>query len=129
METLGFVIAVLAGVAAYVYVWRKQRNETLDGQILLQLKQAGSDLSKPHKCELFFVAPTPEIAAHLVSALSEIEITAEKIETDEELEVSVVAELNIIPSYSEMTSLRKKLSLLSADVGAEYDGWGTEVVS
>ena len=129
METLGIVVAVLAGIATYFYVWRNQRNETLDGQVLLQLKQAGSDLSKSHKCELFFVAPTPEIANQLVSALSEIEITAAKTETDEGMEVSVVAELNIVPTYSKMTSLRNRLSLIAADIGAEYDGWGTEVVS
>ena len=129
METLGIVIAVLAGAATYYYVWRNQRNETLDGQVLLQLKQSGSDLSKPHKCELFFVAPTSEMANQLVSALSGIEIAAVKTETDEGLEVSVVAELNIVPTYSKMTSLRKRLSLIAAESGAEYDGWGTEVVS
>ena len=129
MDTLGIVIAVLAGIATYYYVWRNQRNETLDGQVLLQLKQAGSDLTKSHKCELFFVAPTPDIATQLVSALSEIEIVAVRTETDEGLEVSVVAELNIVPTYSKMTSLRKRLSLIAADSGAEYDGWGTEVVS
>lgn len=120
--------AILAGIVTYIYTWRKQRNDTLDGQVLVQLKKAGSDLSKVHSCQLFFVAPSQSAAARLVEALSEREISALVSESQQGTEVGVSAQLNLVPNYKTMTSLRQQVSTIAAEVGAEYDGWGSELV-
>ena len=120
--------AVFAGIVGYIYTWRKQRNETLDGQVLVQLKKAGSDLSKVHNCQLFFVAPSQDAATRLIEALSEIEISAKVSEFQQGTEVGVSAELNLVPEFKVMAKLRQRVSTIAAEMGAEYDGWGSEVV-
>ena len=120
--------AVFAGIVAYIYTWRKQRNETLDGQVLVQLKRAGSDLSKAHNCQLFFIAPSQDTATRLIEALSEIEISAQVSEFQQGTEVGVSAELKLVPEFKAMAKLRQRVSAIAAEMGAEYDGWGSEVV-
>jgi hypothetical protein len=96
--------------------------------VLVQLKKAGSDLSKTHNCQLFFVAPSPDAAAHLIESLSEIEILAKVSEYQQGTEVGVSAELKLVPEFKAMTKLRQQVSTIASELGAEYDGWGSEVV-
>ena len=54
MDPVGVSIALACGAAMYAFVWHRQRMEGPDGQVLAQLKAAGSDLRRPHEIDLFF---------------------------------------------------------------------------
>ncbi len=99
----------------------------LDESVLIQLKKAGSDLSKPHKIEFFIYFPTQAAS----------EQAAPRIRADGfQVEVRPAAKGNdwlcfttktMIPKLSALQQIRRDFSSLASSLGGDYDGWGTPI--
>jgi hypothetical protein len=99
-----------------------------DEAVIVQLRKAGSNLSKPHPVEFFLYFPTEQIAQQ----------AAEKIRLDGfEPDVKpgatgdqwlCFATKSIEPSLENMEKIRREFASLTASLGGEYDGWGTPIV-
>jgi regulator of RNase E activity RraB len=129
MDASVIIISTIAGVAAYLLTWQKQRWESPDGLTLKRLKEVGSQLSKPHKVDFFFMAKTADELNLLIVELEGLGFSVQSplSEVDDGfiLEVSKV----FVPSLRTLLHLRKKLSCIGKKYSAIYDGWGAEVVS
>jgi hypothetical protein len=99
-----------------------------DESVLIQLKKAGSDLSKPHNIEFFLYFPTESVAEQAASRIH-----------DEGFHVNVqrgtkgdawlcLATKTMVPELLALRKIRKDFGSLADSLNGEYDGWGTPVV-
>jgi regulator of RNase E activity RraB len=98
-----------------------------DESVLIQLRKAGSDLSKPHKIEFFLYFPTEAVAEQAASRIR-----------DEGFEVKIrkaakgdawlcLATKTMVPELPMLQKIRQRLGSLADSLKGEYDGWGTGV--
>ena len=99
-----------------------------DAQTLVELKIAGSDLSKPHLIEFFLYFPKRESAEEVAEILR-----SEGYELTVSLGADNVnwlcfATKPLIPSQKTLAAIRDHFEALVNARSGEYDGWGTAIV-
>jgi hypothetical protein len=103
----------------------------VDQKVLDQLREAGSDLSKPHDLEFFLYFPDQEAAG----------IAAERIKTSgaggfmAEVKRAPQGEIwmcyvtrKMVPEGAKIALIGERFSALAQELGGEYDGWETSLV-
>jgi regulator of RNase E activity RraB len=99
----------------------------LDEMVLIQLRKAGSDLSKPHKIEFFLyfaTQPVAEQAAARIRAVGfDVEVKAAAVGAN----WLCFATKTMVPDLPVLQKIRRDFNDLAASLSGEYDGWGTEV--
>jgi regulator of RNase E activity RraB len=106
----------------------KNKDLSPDGQVIQQLKNAGSNLSKEHPVEFFIYAPNKEAAESIVARI-EIDGFKSKVEKSESDELWLVFAVKLmIPNEQKLLKIRAYLEKVASSVGGEYDGWGTPIV-
>jgi hypothetical protein len=99
----------------------------LDKSVLIQLKHAGSDLSKPHHIEFFLYFPTQaaaEQAAPKIKAAG-FDVKVEPAATGSDwLSFTTRTMVTELPA---LRTIRIDFDNLAASLGDRYDGWGTGV--
>ena len=129
MNTLsGLVLNMSVVVLAGIFSRWKKAGPDLDQQVLDQLKTAGSDLSKPHDIDFFLYFKDEETAG---IACREVEAQVDTVSVKPGASSSgwlCFAKKKMVPNHNSLVTLRKRFEALSARLGGEYDGWGTEVV-
>jgi hypothetical protein len=124
------LVAIVAAVALGLFVARAARAQQSlsgDGQVIEQLRQAGSDLSKPHEVEFFLYFPTQAGAEDAAAEVTKNGFTAElQPRRGEDWPLQLTKRLK--PTEEGMLVIRAELSSIAAKHGGEYDGWGSPVV-
>lgn len=99
----------------------------LDESVLIYLKKAGSDLSKPHKIEFFLYFPT-----QLVAELAALQIRA--IGFDVAVKPAArgsdwlcFATKTMVPDLPTLQKIRRGFGSLTTSLKGQYDGWGTGI--
>lgn len=100
----------------------------LDESVLIQLKKAGSDLSKPHKIEFFLYFPSQTAAEQAELQIRERGFEVEARQAAEGTDWICIATKTMIPDLANLQQIRRDFDSLSAAAGGDYDGWGTPVV-
>lgn len=99
-----------------------------DGQVLDQLRRAGSDLSKEHPIEFFLYFSSEESAHAAASRLRNdgfaVEVRPGALRPD----WLCFTTKRMIPEHEDISQLRVKFETLANELGGQYDGWGTPVV-
>lgn len=116
---------------ACVLLLRRPRAPVLSGdaKVVEQLRQAGSDLSKPHVVEFFMYFPAEAGALNVARKVGEAGFTAEvKPAASGNLPWLTFATRSMVVTVEEMERLRSTLTELCEAEHGEYDGWGTPVV-
>ncbi|QTN21457.1 ribonuclease E inhibitor RraB [Rhizobacter sp. AJA081-3] len=102
---------------------------TGDAAVIAQLRNAGSDLTKPHPVEFFMYFPTEAAAKRVADKLNSQGFTASvKPAASGGLPWHTFATRRLVPTVEAMVKLRAELTALCALEGGEYDGWGTPIV-
>ncbi len=105
----------------------KAKKQDPDEQVIVQLEKAGSNLSLPHNIEFFLYFPSEEAANE---SASEIEPKGFKVEVKNAATGSewlCFANKKMIPSLENLQETRIYFDKITASLGGEYDGWGTEI--
>jgi len=123
---LAVIGAVVLGLFAWPRIARAQQDP--DAQVLAQLREAGSDLSKPHPIEFFLYAPTKEAAERLESKVRALHFQTKVQPAAQGSEWLVLATKSMILKVADLASVREKFTALAAAEKGVYDGWGTPVV-
>jgi hypothetical protein len=99
-----------------------------DREVLHQLQLSGSDLSKPHPAEFFLYFPTKGSAELAGSRLRDegFSVQIKPGRSEEDWLCFVTKE--IVPDYETLSVIRSDFNSLAAELGGEYDGWGTPIV-
>ncbi|WP_169742160.1 ribonuclease E inhibitor RraB [Arenimonas malthae] len=93
------------------------------------LKDAGSDLSKPHNIDFFFYFPDQASANAAAIDLRTLGYRIVGIApTSDESAWHLKALRSMVPELAAMNQSTRELNALAARHGGEYDGWGTSVV-
>ena len=124
---LVLVVVVLAGAATF---WaRSARGQgNPDAWVISQLKQAGSDLAKPHPIEFFLYVPSSEAADRVAAKVRGAGFNAKVDRAAKGSAWLVLATKAMVPVEAELAAIRKDFSALASAERGEYDGWGTPVV-
>jgi regulator of RNase E activity RraB len=98
-----------------------------DSVVVENLRNAGSDLSKPHSIDFDLYFPDEAAARRVASRLTSqgFAVTVDEGEED----WSVEATRTMVPDADEITKAGKSLRALAESEGGEYDGWGAAVVT
>jgi hypothetical protein len=99
-----------------------------DEATLERLREAGSDLSKPHPFDFYFYHPDQTGAQQLCGAL--VQDGFDTIVTDSAAgdDWLCLASLTMLPTLENLTKLNARFEALIAEYGGEYDGWETMVI-
>lgn len=130
MSTTSIIVtAVIVVLAAAFLFFRSGGEATPDVAVLSQLRQAGSDLSKPHAIEFFMYFPSEAAAKSVASKLEgegfNVKVSASASGKAEWL---ALATRSMVPAVADLVRLRAMLTAMSATEQGTYDGWGTPVV-
>jgi len=99
------------------------KKPTADEWGLDQLKQAGDDLSKPHKLEFILSFPAKAAAEQAVPKLKSAGFDAE-VKPDED-HWRCVATKTMVPSLAELQRIHGDMDQIAGSLGGWYQGWGT----
>ncbi|WP_026471898.1 ribonuclease E inhibitor RraB [Alkanindiges illinoisensis] len=105
--------------------------ENPDAQVVAALKEAGSDISKPHQVEFVFDVAETSVDG-LASALEVLEldicIYAPVPDNHTEQAFEVVAHKTMLLDVAELNHLSAQFEAIAAQHQASYNGWGAEIV-
>jgi hypothetical protein len=119
------VVPLIGGILSR---WQKKEEPDLDQQVLDQLKQAGSDLSKPHDIDFFLYFPT-EASANEAAKDVKVEVDDVKVQLGADKKNWLCfATKRMIANHDKLVGLRRRFNQIAHQGQGEYDGWGTEVV-
>jgi len=105
-------------------------SEVSDQEVLDNLRDAGSDLSKPHDVDFSFYFPDAGAAQRFMTTVIK-RPTSKKVSlhADDDSEPMVEVTRSFIPSLAEIERNSRELSELAEAEGGEFDGWGAAVVN
>ena len=99
-----------------------------DQATLDQLRDAGSDLSKPHPFDFYLYHPEQSGAEQLCATLSADGFQVDVRESALGGEWLCLASLTMFPTIENLAELDARFSRLIDQYGGEYDGWETMVL-
>jgi regulator of RNase E activity RraB len=109
-------------------LFRRSQKPDLDDSVLVQLRKAGSNLSKQHEIEFFLYFPTQAAAEQ---AAIQIRAAGFEVKVDPSAKGNdwlCFATKKMVPELAAFQKIRRDFTRLSSSLGGEYDGWGTPVV-
>lgn len=99
-----------------------------DAEVIEQLRQAESNLEKPHPIEFFFYFPTETAADSACDVLKSRDFSVSVRPGASTSDFLCLAEKLLIPTVDELNRLTSEFESLAARLGGEYDGWGSPIV-
>jgi hypothetical protein len=100
----------------------------VDQQVLDQLREAGSDLSKPHPLEFYLYFPTEESAHRAAERIADDGFSVEVKRAAQRSDWMCYVTKRMAPKRTEIAAIGSRFRSLAREFGGEYDGWETEVV-
>lgn len=100
-----------------------------DQAALDSLKEAGSDLTKPHPFDFYLYHNNKAGAQRLCGELNRMDFRVVVQEGALEGEWLCLASLEIVPSIEKLDELSQMFEGLIDSYGGDYDGWETIVIS
>ena len=95
------------------------------GEVLKGYVEKGSDLSKPMEIDFFVAIPSKEAGVRVIEEVEELGFKTSVEFDDETNEWTCYCTKTIIPNYSEIIEIEKKLSLIAQTHGGYADGFGS----
>ncbi len=109
--------------------FRRPKQADPDREVLVQLKKAGSNLSKPHDVEFFLYFPSKAVAEQAASKVRAAGFVVEVRPAAKGDDWLCFATRQMVPDFGALEQIRKDFTVLAASLGGEYDGWGTPIVN
>ncbi len=108
-------------------LFRSKQKADLDQLVLVQLRESGSDLSKPHNIEFFLYFPTQSDADNARLRVIDAGFGAEVRRAAQGDSWLCFATKTMIPALSDLQKIRRDFTALASSMNGEYDGWGTQI--
>jgi hypothetical protein len=131
VQRLLAALALLGVLGGTLFVCSRNRpRPTVDGDLVVisQLRQAGSDLSKPHPIEFFLYLPSEQAALRVAESVREAGFQTEVVMGADGKNWLCRATKDMVPEHRALVEVRARFEKLASDFGGEYDGWETKVV-
>ena len=99
-----------------------------DAKTVQALREAGSDISKPHPIDFFFYGFVDRASAERFSQeLNRPGWKFDAHQTPEASDWTVIASTVMVPDAREISDMRARFDALATKFGGEYDGWEAAV--
>ncbi len=123
----GSLVLIVVLLAGFLEFFGCSKKPDPDESVLVQLKKAGSDLSKPHNIEFFLYFPTQGVAAQAASKIRDegFQVKVQKAAKGDDWLCSATKKM--IPELHALQKIRQDFGSLAISLNGQYDGWGTEV--
>jgi hypothetical protein len=108
-------------------LFRRSKKPDLDGLVLVQLRKAGSNLSKPHGIEFFLYFPTQVVAEQAAARIRDTGFEVEVEPAAKGENWLCLATKKMVPDLVVLQKIRGEFNNLAIQLGGDYDGWGTPV--
>jgi hypothetical protein len=99
----------------------------LDEAVLTHLRNAGSDLSRPHNIEFFLYFPTQAVADQAASRVQQDGFSTQVEKGSQGDTWLCFATKTMVPDLAVLQKIRNNFNSMAASLSGHYDGWGTEV--
>jgi len=109
-------------------LFRSKEKPDLDQSVLVQLRKAGSDLSKPHNIEFFLYFPTRAVAEKAASPIRNAGFEVDVKRAAQGDTWLCFATKTMVPELPDLQKIRRNFVTLAISMNGEYDGRGTQVV-
>ncbi len=109
-------------------LFRRNKKQDPDASVLVQLRKAGSNLSKQHAVEFFLYFPTQAIAEHAAEQIRDDGFQVQVRPGSTGKDWLCFATKEMLPDLLALQKIRTEFETLSKSLGGEYDGWGTPLV-
>ena len=96
-----------------------------DGISLLNLREHGSDLSKPMEIDFFVAVPNPEVGELIKPLIEKLGFKCSLEQDEETSDWTLYCFIFVVPAYSTIIDIQKRLNEVSNPHGAKSDGWGS----
>lgn len=116
-------------VMGFLNLFGCSRKQDPDEAVLVQLKKASADLSKPHKIEFFLYLPTQVAAEQVADQVKKDGFEAEVKPSAQGGDWLCFVTKTMPPSLPELQKIRRDFEGITAALHGQYDGWGTSVES
>jgi regulator of RNase E activity RraB len=115
---------------AAIFGWARSKKvaDDPDEAVLVQLKKAGSNPSKPYEIEFFVYFPDESRARQAEVKLKELGFQVDVRSAAQGSDWLCFSTKTMVPELSELQKSRRNLTTIAKSLGGEYDGWGTGVV-
>ena len=131
-----YFFAILGGLVAAWRIYtnlqklRRQKNDSWDERLIVQLRKRGSDPFKPHDVDFFLAFPTQDAAEDLARQLRSEGFDADVVDEPDsgELRWSLHAHKSMQLTVPDMQELSRRLSEAATAKQGRYDGWSAKQV-
>jgi hypothetical protein len=125
--TIRVTLLVTALIMGLFSLFGCSKTSDLDELVRIQLKKAGSDLSKPHKIEFFLYFPTKPAAEQAAPQIRAAGYAVEVKPAAKGSDWLCFATKTMVPELPALQKIRRDFNSLAVSLNGQYDGWGTEV--
>lgn len=118
----------LSGLLAGATLQPARADQSPDEQVLAALRDAGSDLAKPHVIQFYLYFPTQAVASSMVLKVRRLGldiVRVEKAATGSEW--LLLATTKVVPTKDAIERLTVELTAIAESGEGVYDGWEAEV--
>ena len=126
---LGLLVLACVAGSAFMIAEKRAAHRKEDRLLLSELRETGSDLSKPHDVEFFFFAPSSSAAEALKADLESDGFEADSVEDETPPQVVVIARTQLVPDEIALSTMRQAHIKRASKYDARYDGWEASVVA
>jgi regulator of ribonuclease activity B len=126
---LGMLTMAFPTIMMGLFGWLgRSKKPDLDEAVLAQLRQAGSNLTKPHEIEFFLYFPMEAVAHNAAEQIRRLGFDVAVRPAAQGPGWLCFAKKTMVPVADALQELRRGFNTLAVSLGGKYDGWGTGVV-
>jgi hypothetical protein len=118
-------VVVIVGLLSSLLGCTKQPD--LDEAVLIQLRKAGSDLTKPHDIDFYLYFPSESVAEQAAVRIRQIGFQAEVRKGAKSEDWLCLGKKKLIPELSTIRDIAREFNALAKSLNGDYDGWEAKV--
>jgi len=133
MKQTAVVILLLAGLMLGCSKPQEQQPQKQihpDVEVLENMRQHGSDMSRPHPIDYYLYFPVEEQARAAASSLQGVGYDILRVEVGAGADGKwlVLAQKTLVPSAEDVIASTDQMEALAARHGGEFDGWEAPIL-
>ena len=124
-ETAITKLIVVMGLLASLFGCSKAPDA--DEAVIVQLRKAGSDLTKPHAIEFYLYFPSESAAGQAATRIRQMGFQADVSPGAQGEPWLCLGTKKVIPALTTIRAITRDLNALAKSLAGEYDGWEAKV--
>ena len=121
------IINLLVIMGLFSSLFGCTRKPDPDEAVIVQLRKAGSDLSKPHTIDFYLYFPSQSAAEQAAARIRQTGFVAKVKRAAKGDDWLCLGTKKVVPELSAMQGITSDLNALAKSLHGDYDGWEAKV--